>query len=1167
MTNLFGGRLRAALGCGVATGALFAVAGAQETVDDATTAPLSTSAVGAVTVTGDGRITLPSGTAITIDSDDDVTLDGTLILDGEEDGAVGILVTGERAANVSGVGAISITSAVETDTDEAPASFPGGRFGLLIAEDARLTGDVTFAAGSTIAVDTDGGAGIGVLGALDGDLGVASAITVEGNGADGLRVAGPVTGDVVIASVDQPSSGAAPAIEARGLGANAVVIEGDVDGGLSVARTLRAQVFTTGLVGDGRTFGTGDDPDPDTPLTDEQQAALVGGNALRVTGDVAGGIRLAAQAAAVTATEDAPAVPAQTGAVLQSEGAPAALYVGGGAQVGALDGDFGGFGLFNGGVIAGSGGVIGASNRGVLIEDASVAGGLRNARGATIRSEARGIGVGAVAVEFAADAALGRVLNEGTIIAEVQSDTGDAVAFVDRSGTVARFDNEGVIEADLSDFDDGDADTDGDAEGPAGAAVAVDLSAASGGVAVANAGLIAGAVRLGEGDDTVTVTGLMDGAVSLGGGDDTLVLDGGPRAFGERSGFLTGNLDTGDGDDSVTVTGGGFAGDLVLERIVVANTIDLGGGRDAFTVTGEDTRVVSILDFGEGEGEGEGGDGGGGTFALTDGARFDGTIANAGDVDVTIGPGGSRLRLFADRTEVGSLTTLAGEEGRDGAVIVFDVDVDGETVAAFDVAGDAVIADDTTFETVFRAAFADDLTTAIITAGGDLDIDLDIDRLNATGAAPFLFSQSLSLSDDGRSLRLNLERRSAEEIGLDPVAAAAYEPLIAALVAANEAIPEAEGVTAQDADTAIGAALFNLGAVGTEGESGFVSAQERFFDAYDQFLPGPLDAPLTYARTQTNSVTSLVAQRVTGLRDGTDRRRNAWLQESSYFVKRDTDGGARGYDGGGFVIALGLDAPLGPIDTVGISGSVASARYDEEAGEDFPYDRLTYSVGAYAADRIGDVHLDGRVSYGWASSESERNLVINALDPETGRATGEGDVRRTAQGEWDGTQVSAHGRVLYAGRMGAWDVQPFASLDYLNLDEDAYAETGDAVRAIAFEVDAREATSLRGNVGVVLGREFKTRPSRFDTSIPATIAPRVTLAYTDELDSGDLEATYRFQNGEDFVLSQEKPGGAAILGADVAYENEYARLGLGGSVTASEEAQIYTLRVGVGLKW
>ena len=77
----------------------------------------------------------------------------------------------------------------------------------------------------------------------------------------------------------------------------------------------------------------------------------------------------------------------------------------------------------------------------------------------------------------------------------------------------------------------------------------------------------------------------------------------------------------------------------------------------------------------------------------------------------------------------------------------------------------------------------------------------------------------------------------------------------------------------------------------------------------------------------------------------------------------------------------------------------------------------------------------------------------------------------------------------------------------------------------------------------------------------------MTLAYTDELDGDDLEATYRFQNGEDFVLRQEKPGGAGILGADIAYENEYARLGLGGSVTASEEAQIYTLRVGVGLKW
>ena len=1120
--------LRAALLCGAATGLSGTLgAAAQTEVGDARSTAVVTSADGATTITADGSVTVQGGTAVTIDSDDEVTNDGAITVEGEDDGAIGVLITGDRTGGFTQSGSITIASETEPPRAGAPVPLPTGRFGVLLSGDARLTGDITFSAGATVVVDGDGAAGLGMLGTLDGDLTIGG-VAVRGEDATGVLIGGVVTGDVTAPGLPQGVPGR---ILALGEGASGVVVDDGarVDGRLTVSREVSVSPLT-----DLQRFE--DDGNADNDLTRLEERALRGGNAVRIRGDVGGGVLFGGATAAVEDADGNTVSPALGGAVLTSRGASTTVVVDGGTVLGALTGAgdaADGFSLYNGGAIGATPDVIGLSATAVAIQDAVLAGGLGN--GGTITAVASGRDAEAVAISFGADAQVARFVNTGALTASVSSDIGDAVAFRDASGTVTSFRNTGTIGATLRDFVDADpcaeladraactdADRAYDDEQATGTAIAVDLSANTTGITFENEGLLAGAVRLGSGSDDI----LFD------------------------AGTLNGALDTGDGDDALRL----------VNRAVVSGAISLGGGFD--TVSLEEGGVQGDLDFGAG----------GGLFGLSEGSVFRGGL-DAAQVDVTVGDRESQIWL--DRTGanvVGSLTTLASggdlldENGvvvtdeagnavqRGGAVLTFLIGQGDEGVAFFDVAGDAIIADDTEFRTVFAAAFSDQSISApIIRAGGVLDVDLSGGRAPvALGLEPFLFSQSLSIDAAQNALVLTLDRKSASEVGLNDALAPAYEPFIAALAAASDPSLGASG-------RAVGQRIFNL------------TDEASFNDAYRQFLPGPLQAPLAYARAQNNSVASLVTQRVDRLREDTGARRTAWLQEESFFVNRGSDDVSNGFDGGGFVIAAGVDAPVGPLDTLGATVSIASARYDEQEGEDFPFNRLTYAVGAYAAERIGAVRLDGRVAYGVTSSESERSVLILARDEE-GRATGLGDIQRRVDGSWDGSEISAYGRVLYEGRYGDWDVQPFASLDYLRLEEDAYEEAGGFDEAVALGVDDREAESLRGNVGVILGREYALRPNRFDTTIPGAVTPRITAAYSTELNDDPLSGTYRFlqgdaDDGDAFTLEAEKEGGVGILGADIVYENQYAKLTGGGSVAVGEQSEIYTLRVGVGLKW
>ncbi|WP_036767113.1 autotransporter outer membrane beta-barrel domain-containing protein [Parvularcula oceani] len=1078
------------------SGAAFCWAGpaaAQQTeIDGDRTTTVRTSAAGDVTITENGSITVGQTPALVIDADAEVVNDGAILVETEAEGGAGVLITGDITGSYTQNGSLDVLSAIDTVQDEAPGQFPAGRYGLSLSEGSSLTGDLTFESASGIAVESAAGGGIAIAGTLDGDLVMDGVVSVQGEEATGISVTGAVSGDL--------SFGPASTIEAIGVNADGLSIDGPVAGGITLGGAVRASGFTDQV-------GDPDDDDSD----DIDQSALAAGDAVAIRGDVGGGVLVNAAADAATGN----------GGRLSVRGSGNALYVGGGAQIGLTagipddpdtdedesdDGARGEFAIVNRGTISTDAIYNGVTAEAARIEDASLAGGFANegeisavgrreqavalvfGNGAQVPtlSNAGTIGVGATSLDrdgigvlLEDGARVPEVVNSGRIEVQISSDAGDAVAFRDESGTVTRFVNTGALTTVLRDFDDGNDATDADEGEPVGNGIALDLSRNTSGVEIVNrgAGNMVGNVLTGSGDDVFRAAGgTSTGAIRLGGGMDQLILT--------QSALVRGSVFLGGGSDTVSVA---------------ASTLQAG------------------LDFG----------GGGGTFGLTNGATFQGDLNGAEGVDLTLDASSSAFFLGEGPSALGSLTTAAGTDANGEAqasVLGFRIDAAGETVSSLDVSGDAILADGTQIRTLFSAAFADDLSAPIITAGGVLAADAGSLVLNPAGQETFLFEQSLRR--DGQSLILNLRRKSAAELGIAPARAAAYEPVIRSLVQ----------------DTDLGAAVFNA------------TTQEEFLAGFDQFLGAPLEAPLTYARVQNSSVTSLVNQRVDRLRDDAGRERHIWLQEESFFVDRQGDETLRGFDGGGFVVTGGVDTALGPIDTIGVTASLASARYDEETGEDFPFNRLAYGGGVYIADQLGPLQLDARADYAWVNSESERNVVV-------------GNARRAASAEWDGTQVAAHARARYEASLGGFEVMPFVSVDYLKLEEDAYTEVSGQGGAIGLTVDEREATSLRGNAGVTVGRRYELQPSTYDTSIPGVITPTLTAAWSQELDSDDLTATYRFGEGDPFTLAAEKEDGAAIVAADFGYENEYARLGAGISGTFGEDTQIYALRLGLGLKW
>ncbi|MGV6801106.1 MAG: autotransporter outer membrane beta-barrel domain-containing protein [bacterium] len=1087
-----------------------------------TTVPVDTATIdggnpGDINITDTGSILLTGGTAVTVNSNNSVTHRGTIDID-PSDGSIGILVNPDITGSLDIFGSILLDRTEEQETlalDGEVPDYNDNRAGIRIESGGTFTGDLTMQQQSSITVYGDDSFGIDIAGDMVGDTNILGTVNVQGVDSYGIRVGGDVTGDLVLH--------AGSSVTGQGVGFTAIGVEGDIDGVFRQVGRVSATAYSVAVVEDG------DDPDDNTDLETAAQVAMQSRAAVAINANISGGYVVDGDVDTQYQGDDYTNLNAS--GIVEMRGSSPAVWIAGMAgspiTLGAYDTpdtvDYGSWGFINRGQITASGTFQGASAQSVLIENASIENGMRN--DGTI--SATSISNNATAVNIGAGAMLPMLRNDGTILANMSANNmpGDTSQLqgigllVDVSGNLPVVQNTSVIAANVV------SDT-------ADAIAVQDLSNTL--TEFTNSGsVIAQVLDYDDGDETTTddenePTGsaiAFDFSNSTVGVtiNNTVSDDFGEGDSREAFGNVVGDVLMGSGNDTYRADAGktvgnidmGMGNDLValFSGASIEGDIDYGVGDDQLSL--RNGSIFGAMEFGAGAD----------SLLLDNGASFQGILSDS-DGDLTVNILDGSIFNIID-TGVINLTDMLVD-----ATSVVGLGISGGTGPQFIASNSITLENGARINPIFQSIFTDTISQEIFISNSVMADPSQIIIGDENGNTPYLFDFSLSAVNSAvmagqQALQLDIVRKSATDLGLNANYAQAYEPLIAQL--------------AQDSE--VGLFILNTG------------SEQAFMDAFLQMLAGPIDAPLAYARAQNNTITSIITQRLDMARNSGEFGRTFWLQEENYFVNRDRDTTSNGYDGGGWSLAAGVDFQLQDVvEAIGASVNMSSARYDEKKGEDFPFNRLTYGADLYGAFSLGGAQLDLRGSYAITDSESERRIVM-------------GTERRIATASWDGTQVAASARLSYDADVSGYTLTPFASLDMVKITEDAYQETGggDGVNLAASE---REASSTRVNIGARLGKVFELRPSAYDTGIPGTLHPQFTLAWAQELETDPLEAEYQYVTGTTpFTVYSDPEESAAVLGADIAYENEYAKIHVGASGTFGDQTQSAQLRVGVGLKW
>ncbi|MEM9810587.1 MAG: autotransporter outer membrane beta-barrel domain-containing protein, partial [Pseudomonadota bacterium] len=603
--------------------------------------------------------------------------------------------------------------------------------------------------------------------------------------------------------------------------------------------------------------------------------------------------------------------------------------------------------------------------------------------------------------------------------------------------------------------------------------------------------------------------------------DDDLNDDGTIDVTLADFGIINGDVVTGSGDDTFFSNAGPVVGDLILsdgndtvtfqQEAILNGSIDVGSGND--TVTFNNATITSDVNFGAGTD----------VFEILNGTSWSGSFSSTGDLSVR---SNSSSVSLTDASNA-SLSNLTVENG---STLLFDISASTDSAPRIVASDTVTISDDSSIDVAFQTGFTGTIESTLIQAS-TLNINLAEVGLVGEGGSSFLVASSLGLAqDDPNALVLTRRRKSGDEVGIFTEEQAAFEAAI----------------TGIETDTELTQEIYAL------------STQDDFLDAYRQLLPPTIDMPLIAARAQTDTIGSIINDRTNLTGEGRSNSARFWLQEQIYYVDRAEGRGFTGFDGGGLVVSLGADIPFLGFDVLGLAGSVASSRFDEKLGEDLPVTRTALGIDLYGAKKLGKLSIDARGGIATVSSSSSRNVEIN-------------DVRRNFEGDWEGSQTSAHARVQYEFGLGNFEIIPLASVDYLSISEDGYTEDNPD-NSLALSVDDRDGESLRVNSGLTLALTRRRGPSNLFS--PGTVGfNETTMRYaftagtSFELASDPLSATYRYNDGESFTLEAELEETSYFGGLDATYSNGAINFTGGIYGNFGEDTTIGSLRFSLGAIW
>ncbi|HVI97900.1 MAG TPA: autotransporter domain-containing protein [Sphingomonas sp.] len=855
-------------------------AAAQTKIETKITTPVATSTVkdGApddIEITDKGSVVPTGGTAVTLDSDNDVKNAGTIQVS-DANGAAGIRATTSGTGTIANSGKITIDedyTAKDDDDDgdiDGPFAKGSNRFGIVT--DGAFTGSIVNSGAITVEGNDSGG--IAVNGPLTGSLNNSGTVTVTGDDSVGIS-AGNVSGDVTINGT----------VKVQGENAVGVALDGDIGG----AAVFQGAVSTTG-------YRSTSLPS-DTEKLDADDL-LQGGPAVRVAGNISGGLIFAAPPADNDEDEDDEdgdgVDDSKEGtAAIVSYGAAPAVEIGSASRdiaLGAVEGDDGGHGLVIDGGIAGQGvyeGVdavavsIGGTGHAVDLAGGIAVGGTIAAQGQANATALRiGAGTsapditvtGAVgakggsgeghttrAIDIAAGATVTHLSNSGTIQASA-SGKGIATAIHDGAGGLSLIENSGAIAAANSDT--------------AGDAIAIDLTANNNGATVkqlaveeGTAPSIEGDVRFGSGNDVLDVAdGSVAGGVTFGAGANRLALAGDAKQ--------SGSVAFGAGADTLSLAG----------TSQLAANVDFGGGADILT--------------------------------MAEGTAFSGKLSNSGGVAASISG-------TFDPTNTGNVALASLDVGTKG-VLGVTIDSENDTNTVYQVAGAANFAEGSTVR-VHLTSVAGSLGDHVIVQAGTLTGGDNV--ASADTELPFLFKSDLSSDADAGTVTLTIDRKNATELGFNKSDAGAYDAVFAAL----------------DKDADIANTFLAIG----DGDT--------FRSRYRSFLPDHAGGLFESVTQASRASARFLGDYQPMVQSG---GWNFWVQQVAWGTSKDL-GDTAAYDIGGWGATAGIEHALGGAGFAGITLGAALG-HDDDGSTDNEVSSEQYEIAAHWRGRWGGLALAAR---------------------------------------------------------------------------------------------------------------------------------------------------------------------------------------------------------------
>ena len=1144
---------RTTLVAAVASAPLLMLAGAasaQLSITTATSTPVATATAvsggpGNIDITSTGSIGVTSpGVAVTLNSNNTVSNEGQIGFT-DVDNATGILIQGGNTGSVTNTGQITITETyAPTDSNldgliDGNFASGGNRYGIVVSGGSPFSGGISET--GTITVHGNGSYGVSIGAPITGDFQMIDAalatstaaatitsgsISVLGDGDVGLYVAptGGVGGNVRLSSVS-----------ATGIGAQGVVINGAVGGGVEFAGAVSSTAYRTTTRSNNPTLSA---------LYTAQELGFGGQNGAAVTigGSVADGILVSAPPLVLSSTNadldnNGVADSLQGTGQIASYGSAPALQIG----VAGLTSNVGqgtsqvatGYGLVIQGTVIGNGVFdqitspnlpnpvsatalqIGApatpattAAPALPAAVVTIAGGVHNTGGI----EAQAYQADATAIHIYGGAATPTILNDSLISAEVtqivtaNSGAGvvplNANAVVIESGAnIGSIVNNGTIIANIT--------------GSGGVANSV-------GAIIDRSGSIASVLNTGTISASLTnslITSPLQGSLtaidlSQGAGPQSLTQSANPAfasvtAFNSTVSYVIGAEVSENGivyealsasgvgvDPSTTPSiwraigavtpsisgsvyfGSGGTNLTVNAGTLVGNTIDLGSGVNTVTINGASTLVAgSLLD------------GGANTLVLN---------VNSGTLSTT-----NSATVRANTINVGATGALLAQG-----------DPLNPGTPKFTVAGASTFAQGAQVGlTLSSLQTANNETYVVVQTTGAGTISAGTFITGSASVAPFLYNEQANYVPAGvgtpAEITVTAGLKSQAQLGFTNAEQSALNAVL----------------TAAPANPAVESALLTQ------------NTQAGLKGVYDQLLPsqgqGLFDA-LDKAAQSVSAMTSTTPDAGTRVAGS-----SLWLQEVNERVRRtgiETQGS--------YSKLLGIVGGYERMGPAGGAAGVTLAYYNAEEDETAQQvgGGVTASLleaGAYYRRAMGPLTVAVRGAGGYAWFSEERRLIAPG-------------VAETANSSWGGYFFGGHASVAYEQRFGRFYARPELSADYLNLHEGSHSETGGDA-AFDLNVASRDSTRLSGQAILVLGTQFGKGQ---------WLRSEVRGGYR-EVFSGDVGDTVaNFAGGAAFSLAPDPDtGGWATIGVSLKGGSQYSYVALEGDADFRSGEQRYDIRI------